>query len=145
MSEQAHHEETGGRLVLSDAFMEHALTPRNLGVLPEPAAMGQAKGTCGDLMEMYLRVEDGAVVTARFLPHGCMHTVACGSVLTGQLEGLTLEQALSITPDQVEEDLGGLPREHRHCAALAVAALRAAVREHYQDRRSPWKRLYQRD
>jgi len=129
---------------VSEVFLEHALTPHNLGVLPEPAHCGQAQGTCGDFMEMYLRVEQDTIAAVRFLPQGCMHTVACGSVLTCLIQGLTLGKAAAIGPDQVEAQLGGLPREHRHCAALAVACLRAAIRECYQNLRSPWKRLYQR-
>lgn len=128
----------------SDAFLEHALTPCNLGMLPEPADTAQAKGTCGDVIEMYLRVEEDTITAARFMPYGCVHTVACGSVVTSLVQGLALDKAAEITPSQVEEALGGLPREHRHCAALAVSALRAAMRQHYQDRRSPWKKLYHR-
>ncbi len=130
-------------LVMSDAFLEHALTPQHLGMLPPPAHAGQARGTCGDSMELYLRVENEVVVAARFMPHGCMHTTACGSALTSLVWGSALEKAAGLGPEQVEAALGGLPREHRHCAALAVAALRSALRAHYQERQSPWKKLYQ--
>lgn len=136
-----HQDDTSG---LSEAFLVHAMTPQNLGVLPEPAISAQARGTCGDVMELYLRVVEGRIAAVRFMPQGCVHTIACGSALTSMISGQPLEQAAQIGPEQVEAAVGGLPRDHRHCAALAVAALRAAVRRHYEDRQSPWKRLYQR-
>jgi nitrogen fixation protein NifU and related proteins len=130
-------------LVMSDAFLEHALTPQNLGMLPPPAHSAQARGTCGDSIDMYLRVEDDVIVGVRFMPHGCLHTTACGSALTSLALGSDLVRAAELDAQQVEAALGGLPREHRHCAALAVSALRAALRAHYQERQSPWKKLYQ--
>lgn len=128
---------------MSDAFLEHALTPVGLGMLPPPAHYAQAHGTCGDSLELYLRVENDVIVDARFMPHGCMHTTACGSALLSLVKGAGLDSAGALEPEQVAAALGGLPREHRHCAALAVAALRAGLRAHYQERQSPWKRLYQ--
>jgi NifU-like protein involved in Fe-S cluster formation len=128
----------------SDAFLEHAMTPQHLGVLPDPAVSALARGTCGDVIELYLRVEQGRIEAVRFMPQGCVHTVACGSALTSLVSGQTLEAAAEINPDMVEEALGGLSREHRHCAALAVAALRLALRRHHENERSPWKRLYAR-
>jgi NifU-like protein involved in Fe-S cluster formation len=131
-------------MVMSDAFLEHAITPHNLGILPLPAHYAEAKGTCGDSIDLYLRVEDEVIVATRFMPHGCLHTIACGSALTSLIKGATLERAAELRSEQVEGVLGGLPREHRHCAAMAVAALRAALRRYHEDRRSPWKRLYQK-
>lgn len=129
-------------MVMSDVFLEHALTPHNLGVLPVPAHASHVHGRYGDSMEMFLRVDDGTIVAVRFMPHGCMHTTACGSALTCLVLGSSLEQASEVGPKQVEEALGVLPAEHRHCALLAVIALRAALQTHYQERRSPWKKLY---
>jgi NifU-like protein involved in Fe-S cluster formation len=131
-------------MVMSDVFLEHAMTPHNLGILPLPAHYAEAKGTCGDSIDLYLRVEDDVIVATRFMPHGCLHTVACGSALTSLISGATLARAAELRSEQVEDVLGGLPREHRHCAAMAVAALRAALRRYHEDRRSPWKRLYQK-
>jgi NifU-like protein involved in Fe-S cluster formation len=115
-----------------------------VGVLPRPATRAEAHGSCGDSLELYLRVEDDLVTAARFIPHGCIHTVACGSVLTTLVQGASLDQAFQITPERVDQALGGLPRAHRHCAVVAVTALRRALRDHYRDRAQPWKRLYQR-
>ena len=126
------------------AFWEHALTPHNLGVLPPPAHQAQARGSCGDSLELFLRVEDGLISQARFLSQGCHHTVACGSALTTLVQGASLEKAFLLTPGEVSQALGGLPREHQHCAALAVLALRRALQNYYRDRQHPWKGLYGR-
>ncbi len=146
MNEQlATNQHHGGDPAPGEVFLVHAMTPQNLGVLPEPACAAKARGACGDEIELYLRVEEGRITAVRFLPQGCLHTIACGSVLTGLVSGQTLDLAAGIRPEQVEEALGGLPREHRHCAVVAVAALKSAIRRHREDLHSPWKRLYQRD
>ncbi len=134
--------EAAASLGVSEAFLAHALTPANLGVLPNPDGFAKPKGSCGDYLELYLRVKDGKVSDARFMPEGCVHTVACGSVLTTLVKGRSLEEAAGIDAQQIEDELGGLPREHRHCAALAAATLRAALRDYWKKRNQPWKRLY---
>ncbi len=129
----------------SEQFYTHALTPANLGTLPPPAVQGKAVGSCGDRMELYLELDEaGRIKAARFMPEGCLHTVACGSAVTTLIEGKALEEAATITPEDVEQALGGLPRDHRHCAVLAVTALRSALRRRAEDARQPWKALYRR-
>lgn len=135
--------EAAKQLGTSEAFLNHALTPQNVGMLPNPDGYAQPKGACGDTIELYLRVENDVIIDARFLTDGCAHTVACGSVLTGLIKGLTVNKAAQVSAQQVEEMLGGLPREHKHCAALAGATLRAAIRDYLKKRQQPWKKLYQ--
>ncbi|RJX34929.1 MAG: iron-sulfur cluster assembly scaffold protein [Desulfarculus sp.] len=129
---------------LNEAFLTHALTPQNLGVLPNPDGFAAPQGTCGDHLELYLRISDGKINEARFLTDGCLHTVACGSALTCLIKGLPLEQAAQVGAAQIESELGGLPKDHRHCAALAAATLKAALRGYFRKRRDPWKELYRR-
>lgn len=127
----------------ADRFLAHALTPSNLGVLPNPDGYANVAGTCGDRMEIYLRLEDQIIADIRFLPEGCMHTVACGSAITSLVRGRSLAEASDIRASAVDEQLGGLDREHRHCAALAEAALKAAIRDALKKRAEPaWKRAY---
>ncbi len=127
----------------ADRFLVHALTPENLGVLPKPDGYASAAGTCGDRMEIYLRLEDQVIADIRFLPEGCLHTVACGSAITGLARGQSLAEAGEIKAGAVEACLGGLDREHRHCAALAEATLKAAIRDALKKRTEPaWKRAY---
>lgn len=126
------------------SFLQHAMSPQNLGTLPIPAVIGQGRGTCGDSIELYLRIQENRVVATRFMPQGCMHTIACGSALTELVQGQPLEAVTQLGPAQIEEELGGLPREHRHCAVVAAMALKSALRKYFEDSRSPWKRMYAR-
>ncbi len=141
---QRHHDHEHQETPAGEAFLQHAMSPCNLGVLPPPAVSAQASGTCGDSMELYMRVEDGRVSAVRFMPQGCAHTVACGSALTCLMEGRPLDQVAGIQAEQIEEELGGLPRDHHHCAVMAVMALRHTLRRYHEDRQSPWKRLYEK-
>ena len=115
------------RGVYSDTVEERFYNPRNLGRLTDPDAHGIVHGWCGDTMEIYLRVIEGQIRAARFLTDGCGPTVACGSMLTSMVEGLSQAEALEITPQHLIEALGGLPRSNAHCAKLAVDTLRAAL------------------
>ncbi len=128
----------------SPDFLGHALTPSNVGTLPNPDGYARPKGSCGDYLELYLRVEDGRISEARFMPTGCLHTVACGSALTSLIKGRELGQAAQVSAEDIEAELGGLDREHRHCAALAAATLKAALRDHLRRKQAPWKQLYDR-
>jgi len=115
------------RSVYSDTAVERFYNPRNLGRLTDPDAHGIVHGWCGDTMEIYLRVVEGRIRAARFMTDGCGPTVACGSMLTSMVEGLSQAEALEIAPQQLIDALGGLPRSNAHCAKLAVDALRAAL------------------
>ena len=127
---------------LSDQFLAHALTPVNLGALPHPDGYANPTGTCGDRIELYLRVQGEVVTDARFLTEGCMHTVACGSAITSLIKGREVSQALQVGADEVEEELGGLDKPHRHCAVLAAVTLKAALRDYYKKKQAPWKAVY---
>lgn len=126
-----------------NSFLTHALTPSNLGSLPKPDGLASATGPCGDSIELYIRLDGEVITDLRFMPHGCLHTVACGSVLTCLAKGRPLGKLDVIRAEEIEQALGGLDREHRHCAALAEAALKAAVRDCLRRRSEPpWKRIY---
>lgn len=126
----------------SDQFLAHALTPANLGALPHPDGYANPSGTCGDSIELYLRVQDEVITDARFLTDGCLHTVACGSAITSLIKGREVSQALQVGADEVEAELGGLEKPHRHCAVLAAVTLKAAVRDYYKKKQAPWKAVY---
>lgn len=127
---------------LNDKFLAHALTPVNLGTLPHPDGYANPTGTCGDSIEIYLRVRNDVVTDARFLTEGCLHTVACGSAITSLIKGREVRQALQVGADEVEEELGGLDKPHRHCAVLAAVTLKAAIRDYYKKKQAPWKSVY---
>lgn len=112
----------------SPQVLEHLDNPRNVGTLAEPAVHGSATNpVCGDLLHLYLQLEDGQIAAARFQVEGCPPAIAAGSVLTELLIGQTVAAARQLKAKDVAAALGGLPRNKEHCAVLAVDAVRAAL------------------
>ena len=115
------------RAVYSDKVIEAFYNPKNLGRMPEPDACGIVHGWCGDTMEIYLRLNGERIEQASFTTDGCGPTVACGSTLTTMVQGLSLQEAGGIKPEDLLDALGGLPEESVHCAELAVNTLRETI------------------
>lgn len=112
----------------SEVFKDHLADPRNPGEFDAPDASAELTNpVCGDRLRLSLRIRDGRVEEARFLAYGCAPTIACGSVLTQLVSGLTVEECLSLRRQEVVRALGGLPSRKQHAAALAVETLRAAL------------------
>jgi nitrogen fixation NifU-like protein len=125
------------RAIYSPQVVEHAFNPRNLGRIEWPDARQSVTGPCGDTMEMYLRLDGKATDEERikeitFMTDGCGTTLACGSMLTSIVQGMSLEEAGQIEPEDLLAVLGGLPQENAHCARLAVTTLREAIAHWYQ-------------
>jgi nitrogen fixation protein NifU and related proteins len=112
---------------LEDRFARHASMPTHLGALPEPSGKAVGIGHCGDSIEVSLLVKGDRICDIRHLPCGCAFTIACGSAMSELALNRTLEQALEISPEDVETELGGLPENHLHCARLAVNTLGEAI------------------
>ncbi|MHB8499371.1 MAG: iron-sulfur cluster assembly scaffold protein [Candidatus Acidiferrales bacterium] len=109
----------------SELVLEHFRHPRNAGKLANASAEVQAANpVCGDILELAVRVEDGAISEARFLCRGCTTSIACASFLTERLTGCTVAAARSITAEEISEALGGLPPATFHGAQLAADSLR---------------------
>jgi nitrogen fixation NifU-like protein len=115
------------RAVYPDKVIEAFYNPKNLGRMTEPNVQGIVHGWCGDTMEIYLRLNGERIEQASFMTDGCGPTVACGSTLTTMVQGLSLQEAGRITPEDLLDALGGLPAESAHCAELAVNTLREAI------------------
>jgi nitrogen fixation NifU-like protein len=115
------------RELYSARVVEEAYNPKNVGRMADPDACGVVHGWCGDTMEFYLRVNGGRIGEATFVTDGCGPTIACGSMLTAMVQGMSLEEAGEVHSVDLIEALGGLPEESIHCAELAVRTLRAAV------------------
>jgi NifU-like protein involved in Fe-S cluster formation len=116
-------------LSYSTTFKDHLANPRNVGELPDANAVAEETNpVCGDRLRLSLRLEDGRIAAARFLAYGCAPTLACGSVLTEMLEGMTIEEAERLTRQDVALALGHLPARKQHAAALAIETLRAALK-----------------
>lgn len=112
----------------SDAFKDHLANPRNAGELADADAIAELTNpACGDRLRLSLRIHEGRITAARFLAYGCPPTLACGSVLTSMLEGITTGEAARITRQQLIHALDGLPARKTHAAALAIETLHAAL------------------
>lgn len=118
----------------SAAVLDHLETPRHVGEMADASARGVATNpVCGDVLHLYLRMEDGMIAAASFQVRGCPPSIAAGSVLTEMVRGLTLAEASQLTPNDVTRALETLPRNKEHCSILAIDGLRAALNE-YQKR-----------
>jgi nitrogen fixation protein NifU and related proteins len=115
------------RAIYSDRVIQEAHHPSNLGRMSAPDAYAVVRGGCGDTMEIYLRLEGQRVQAATFMTDGCGPSVACGSALTQMVQGLSLEQAGQVRPEDLLETLGGLPEDSLHCAELTVNTLQEAI------------------
>jgi len=121
------------RALYSDRVIEEARNPSNLGRMAEADACGIVHGWCGDTMEIYLRLNGDRIREATFMTDGCGPTVACGSMLTRMVKGMSLDEAGRIEPEDLLAALGGLPEESVHCAELAVSTLREAIANRHAD------------
>lgn len=125
-------QKSDGPQCVSEKFLEHAQFPRNLGLLRPCNGRANVVGSCGDSMEVTLRVDEDRVNDLRAQPKGCSFTVACASAMTMLARGRSLDHCLSIGPQDVAGMLGGLPDDHLHCARMAVNALHEAISDHYR-------------
>ncbi len=118
----------------SDKVMEHFRNPRNVGEMENPDGIGHVGNpVCGDIMELYIKVDKGIIVDAKFKTFGCGAAIATSSMVTDMVRGKSIEEALQISNRAVAEALDGLPPIKMHCSVLAEEALRAAI-EDYQQR-----------
>ena len=112
----------------SEQVMEHFKNPRNVGEIENPDGIGHVgNAVCGDVMELYIRVEDGIIVDAKFKTFGCGAAIATSSMVTELVKGKKVEEALKISNRAVAEALGGLPSIKMHCSVLAEEALKSAI------------------
>jgi nitrogen fixation NifU-like protein len=121
---------------LDDRFIRHVNVPSNLGVIELPSGRALGVGQCGDSVEVMLTVIDKRITEIRCQPRGCAFTIACASAMSELARHRTLEDALEISPQDVEAELGGLPEDHLHCARLAVNTLGEAIADCYRQRAS---------
>ena len=118
----------------SKKVMEHFANPRNVGELTKPSGVGTVgNAKCGDIMKMFLQIEDGVITDAKFKTFGCGAAVASSSMITEMVMGKTIAEALEVSDGAVTEALGGLPPEKTHCPNLAVEALHKAI-ENYREK-----------
>jgi len=115
--------------------IEEYRNPSNFGFVKNPDCYAEVKGWCGDTMKISLKIKNNRIVDACFWTNGCGATVASGSMLTKMIKGETVEKAAKVSDKKLLDALGGLPKEHQHCATLAVNTLQKAIK-HYFERKA---------
>jgi len=112
----------------NDKVMDHFLNPRNAGEIKDADGVGEVgNAKCGDIMRMYVNVENDVIVDCKFRTFGCGSAIAASSISTEMLIGKTIDQALAITNMDVVDELGGLPVVKVHCSVLAEQAFKVAI------------------
>ncbi|NLE69883.1 MAG: Fe-S cluster assembly scaffold protein NifU [Clostridiales bacterium] len=123
----------------SDKVMDHFNNPRNVGSLEDANGIGQVgNAKCGDIMKMYIKVDNNIITDVRFKTFGCGAAIATSSMATEMVKGKTLEEALKVSNKAVTEALDGLPPAKMHCSVLAEEAVYAAI-EDYRNRQRTQK------
>ncbi len=115
----------------SQKVMDHFSNPRNVGEIPDADGVGmEGNPTCGDAMQIFIKVENDIIVDAKFKTFGCGAAIAVSSMVTEMVKGKTIEEALNISKEAVAAELDGLPPQKLHCSNLGADALRKAIEDY---------------
>jgi nitrogen fixation protein NifU and related proteins len=115
----------------SEKVMDHFMHPRNMGEIEDADGVGEVGNpACGDVMKLYLKIEDGIIVDAKFKTFGCGAAIASSSITTELIKGKSIDEALKLSNEAVADALGGLPAAKQHCSVLAEDALRVALEDY---------------
>ena len=120
-------------MLYSEKVMDHFTNPRNVGEIENADGVGEVgNAKCGDIMKMFLKIDDGIITDVKFKTFGCGAAVATSSIATEMIKGKKLEDALKLTNKAVIEALDGLSDSKIHCSVLAEQALKAAIADYYK-------------
>ena len=120
----------------NEKVMDVFKNPKNVGEIENPDGIGTVgNASCGDIMQISLRIENEIIVDAKFKTFGCAAAIATSSTATEMIKGMTVEEALKVTNKKVVETLGGLPAQKLHCSVLAEEAIKKAI-EDYQSKKN---------
>ncbi len=120
----------------SEKVMDHFRNPRNLGVIEDADGVGEVgNAKCGDIMRIYLKIENETIADVKFETFGCGSAIASSSMATELIKGKPLEEALKLTNKAVTEALDGLPPQKIHCSVLAEEAIKGAIEDYYNKKR----------
>lgn len=126
-------------MLYSEKVMDHFTHPRNLGKMEDADGVGEVgNAKCGDIMKIYIKVDDGIITDVKFNTFGCGSAIASSSMATEMIKGKPISQALELTNKAVVEALDGLPAHKLHCSVLAEEAVRAAVKDYYDRNGIPY-------
>ena len=119
----------------TDKVMDHFSNPRNVGELPGANAVGEVgNAKCGDIMKIYMKIEDDVIEDIKFKTFGCGAAIATSSMATELVKGKHIDEALDLTNKAVAEALGGLPAVKMHCSVLAEEAIKEAICNYLKDK-----------
>ena len=117
----------------SEKVMDHFANPRNVGELADANAVGEVgNAKCGDIMKIFMRIENDVIEEVGFKTYGCGAAIATSSISTEMIRGKSIEEALNLSNRAVTEALDGLPKEKIHCSVLAEAGIRSAIADYYK-------------
>jgi nitrogen fixation NifU-like protein len=132
------------RKIYSETTIDHFMKPRNLGDMGDADGFARVTGSCGDTMEIWLKVKNGTIANATFMTDGCGTSIASGSMVTELVKGRSVNEARKTSQQDVLGALGGLPKESEHCALLAADTLKEAIKDYMMIEREPWKKAYRK-
>ncbi|MGN0534605.1 MAG: Fe-S cluster assembly scaffold protein NifU [Eubacterium sp.] len=116
----------------SDKVMDHFLNPRNVGVIDDADGIGEVgNARCGDIMKIYLKVDNDTITDVKFETFGCGSAIASSSMATEMIKGKPVSEAMALTNKAVAEALDGLPPQKLHCSVLAEEAIKKALHDYY--------------
>ena len=116
----------------SEKVMDHLMHPRNVGIIEDADGIGEVgNAKCGDIMKIYLKIENDIIVDVKFETFGCGSAIASSSMATEMIKGKSINDAMSLTNQAVTEALDGLPAVKIHCSVLAEEAIKKALKDYY--------------
>ena len=123
----------------SEKVMDHLMHPRNVGIIEDADGIGEVgNAKCGDIMKIYLKIENDIIVDAKFETFGCGSASACSSMATEMIIGQSIQEALALTNQAVCEALDGLPAHKVHCSVLAEEAIKNALKDYFDKNNIPY-------
>ncbi|MCC8076744.1 MAG: Fe-S cluster assembly scaffold protein NifU [Oscillospiraceae bacterium] len=123
----------------SEKVMDHFRNPRNVGVIEDADGVGEVgNAKCGDIMKMYLKIDNGVIQDVKFETFGCGSAIASSSMATEMIKGKPVDEALHLTNKAVAEALDGLPAHKLHCSVLAEEAIKSALLDYYRKNNIPY-------
>ena len=116
----------------SEKVMDHFRNPRNIGIIEDADGVGEVgNSVCGDIMKIYLKIDDDIITDVKFETFGCGSAIASSSMATEMIKGKSIHEAMALTNKAVAEALDGLPAHKLHCSVLAEEAIKSALQDYY--------------
>ena len=123
----------------SEKVMDHFMNPRNVGSIEDASGIGEVgNAKCGDIMKIYLKIENDVIVDVKFETFGCGSAIASSSMATEMIKGKPISEAMNLTNKAVAEALEGLPVHKLHCSVLAEEAIKNALKDYFDKNGIPY-------